>query len=71
MDAQGRLTIEDGERYLAFVEKWGETPQGRKMLSCSNCGRCIGHSDSCDRTLRGRYASYEAKVWAEFQKFLR
>lgn len=47
MDEQGRLTIEDGQKYIDFVERWGETPQHKKLVSCRVCGKVYDHELAC------------------------
>ena len=68
MDAQGRLSPEDGQAYIDFCEKWGVTPQGKTLKSCSGCARCIGHAEGCP----GPSAqSYEESLWSKFMKIAR
>ncbi len=68
MDERGRLTPEDGERYIDFCEKWGETPQGKKLKSCSGCGRIIGHTERCPGD---SHQSYEERLWQRVVEILR
>lgn len=45
----GHLTPEDGQRFIDFLEKWGELPTGEACESCARCGRIVGHMPRCDR----------------------
>jgi len=68
MDDRGRLTPGDGQAYINFCERWGQTPQGETLKSCSGCARVIGHSDNCPG---GSYRSFEEMIWDKFQKIVR
>ena len=49
---RGLLTVEDGDAYFDFLRRWGETPGGKKLLSCVNCGHVVCHHEDCDIALR-------------------
>lgn len=46
--AAARLTPEDGQPFINFLERWGTLPTGEQCLSCPCCARVVGHRETCD-----------------------
>jgi len=56
MDDRGLLTPEDGQRYIDFCYRWGETPQGEPLETCGGCQRLIPldhHAPGCHQPWGG------------------
>ncbi len=48
-----RITPEDGQPFINFLQRWGTLPSGELCMSCELCGFIVGHVPSCKRHAGG------------------